>query len=497
MVVRECRDCYTDKTLSTSTIVYRIHSVPTLLCRRNLTNMRRHRDDSTLKSASLAAVCLAFLGCVLQVPPADAISIDEFGAKAGEFTPEAAETNSEALRKALYWANDSSTDRTVQVPESKGYLVFNATVRCLYNVTLEVDGNLTMAPNISWWPYKSQRPYYFSLLAVLDSSLIEIRGTGLLDGQGYNWWWAKFLVEHVSRPFMITMDHCTDVEIHGITAIDSPKWHFKLYHMRRLHIHDITIRVDIFKQKETMIEHGYWMEQENELGGLPIFPLNTDGIDPRGVDVLIENVRIENFDDAVAVKPLTSEDPTFNCTRNVTVRNSFVRYGVGMTIGSVPPHPSTSCVRDVFFENITFESPIKAIYIKTNPGDKGDGIIDNIHYTNISASNSFWYPIWIGPQQQQQQPGKTGTGCSFLYPIIPECPTQPRVTVSNVFIEDATFTHGWTLPGVLLCNETNPCQNFDFKRVINAGKFVVQKDYICKNVASSNCSECSPQPGCF
>jgi polygalacturonase len=35
----------------------------------------------------------------------------------------------------------------------------------------------------------------------------------------------------------------------------------------------------------------------------PIFPLNTDGIDPSGSNVTIRNLNITNFDDAVAVKP--------------------------------------------------------------------------------------------------------------------------------------------------------------------------------------------------
>lgn len=35
---------------------------------------------------------------------------------------------------------------------------------------------------------------------------------------------------------------------------------------------------------------------------LPMFPLNTDGIDPHGTNILIERVNITCFDDAVAVK---------------------------------------------------------------------------------------------------------------------------------------------------------------------------------------------------
>jgi polygalacturonase len=38
----------------------------------------------------------------------------------------------------------------------------------------------------------------------------------------------------------------------------------------------------------------------------PIFPLNTDGIDPAGSNVTIRNLNITSFDDAVAVKPSRS-----------------------------------------------------------------------------------------------------------------------------------------------------------------------------------------------
>jgi polygalacturonase len=104
--------------------------------------------------------------------------------------------------------------------------------------------------------------------------------------------------------------------------------------------------------------------------------------------VHIYNVTITNFDDAVAVKPLNSEVYN-NSTRNILVENSTVRYGVGMTIGSVPPHinvcqhrpdhaaslvtlrlhTKVNSVQDVVFRNIHFETPIKGIYIKSNPGD--------------------------------------------------------------------------------------------------------------------------------
>lgn len=47
---------------------------------------------------------------------------------------------------------------------------------------------------------------------------------------------------------------------------------------------------------------------------------------------------------------------------------------------------------------IHFEHPLKTIYIKSNPGTAGSGIVDAITYRNITANHPLWYPIWIGPQ---------------------------------------------------------------------------------------------------
>ena len=111
---------------------------------------------------------------------------------------------------------------------------------------------------------------------------------------------------------------------------------------------------------------------------VPTFPLNTDGIDPAGRNFTIRDVYIENFDDAVAVKPAHKGHRFSDCAQDMLIENSKVKYSVGMTIGSVPPHDQHNCVRNVTFRNIDFDYPIKALYVKTNPGDHGSGIIENI-----------------------------------------------------------------------------------------------------------------------
>ena len=89
----------------------------------------------------------------------------------------------------------------------------------------------------------------------------------------------------------------------GVRWINSPSFHFMLKDIDNLYMHDMEIRVDIKGQLEInkllLGDKGY------ASGGktLPMFPLNTDGIDPHGSNILIERVNITNFDDAIAIKP--------------------------------------------------------------------------------------------------------------------------------------------------------------------------------------------------
>ena len=68
-----------------------------------------------------------------------------------------------------------------------------------------------------------------------------------------------------------------------------------------------------------MRRYGY-LERHEEIGiEIPTFPLNTDGIDLWGQDILVENVYIENFDDTVVAKESNAHSFFPNCTNNVVV----------------------------------------------------------------------------------------------------------------------------------------------------------------------------------
>ncbi len=144
--------------------------------------------------------------------------------------------------------------------------------------------------------------------------------------------------------------------------------------------------VNTERQKSLLMSHGKWHLDLS----VPIFPLNTDGIDPQATNVLIEDSFIQSFDDSVAVKPCHSGMRYCQCAENIMVRNMKTRFGVGMTIGSVPPRTQVNCVRNVTFANIAMDAPIKGVYIKTNPGENGSGIIDRITYENVTMDKASW-----------------------------------------------------------------------------------------------------------
>jgi len=138
---------------------------------------------------------------------------------------------------------------------------------------------------------------------------------------------------------------------------------------------------------------------------MPTYALNTDGIDPSGKNILIERVKITNFDDAVAVKPMNKSGKLSHCSENIMVRDLEVFFGVGMTIGTVTARSTFDCVKNVTFQNVTFYHPLKAIYIKQNPvypkgtvlGPGEGGMISNINYLDIKINNPVWWNVYIGP----------------------------------------------------------------------------------------------------
>ena len=159
-------------------------------------------------------------------------------------------------------------------------------------------------------------------------------------------------------------------------------------------------------------------------------------------------------------------------------------------------------MRNVTFKNISMPNTAKGIYIKSNPtcvaGSTGE--ITDIVYEDVTMTDPVWWPIWIGPQQQQEPGSKLGRDCALQYPL-GQCPTQGCVTFSNITLRRVTVKgHALFSPGVLLGNASNPMRNVVFEDVVfenPAGRLPFPGGYKCESVDGVVLGRTSPVPSCF
>lgn len=286
---------------------------------------------------------------------------------------------------------------------------------------------MVASKNVAHWPFKNNDTYWEFLTFYFCDNL-EVSGGGKIDGRGYHWWmlcfldYKKYLPNESARPHLMQLFGCFNVSIHDLVLKNSPQFHLKLDECNTVSIYNLNIKVNTTAQVNLV---KYFSLE----GTIPMFPFNTDGIDPHGSKMHIYNLTIQNWDDVVVPKPGSQGDMFDNCTRDYLVENCTVVLGVGMSIGSISPSKRYNCIKNVTFRNVEMRKPWKGIYIKTNPGDEGAGIVSNIVYENFTMDGPRWWAIYIGPQQMKEPDGD-GPGC-MIYPLDPKgkCTTQPLVTV--------------------------------------------------------------------
>lgn len=315
--------------------------------------------------------------------------------------------NSQALIKMITAANEDDYDRVAYVPPETYY--FSAIeVDNLSNLIIEIDGILRAHSDIEEWP-KDNGGTGLDEIIIRSSTNVTLRGKGVIDGQGYRWWWNSIsqVLPNVThgdlRGKMITVSESTNILVEGLTFLNSPTWHLNFEDCDNVTVRDFMIWVNVTSQKEMLEAAGLMIPHPSgPIGfGIPTFPLNTDGIDPAASNVHIYNGIIDNYDDAIVFKPCKNTMKYCTCSGGY-VHDIKTVFSVGITIGSVPPRNENNCVKDVKFENIHMEYPLKGIYVKSNPGTSGTGLIQNITYENIYMYRPLWWALWIGPQQQHQ-----------------------------------------------------------------------------------------------
>lgn len=278
---------------------------------------------------------------------------------------------------------------TVLVPSGQEFTIAYTPVIGVANVLLQINGTLLLSTNQSLWESQALPEGYYGALHFIECDAISVQGkaqsydpsaalaahvssspsatmlpTSAVDivGGGYGWWWSVLLGPVDHRPHMVYMERCRGMAFLRLFVTDAPMFHFLAEDGQDLYFKNITIHVNVDAQKEMTAKAGYAHAELLGSFSIPTFPLNTDGIDPSVERALIEDFSITCFDDAVAVKPCQGNGKLCTCASDMTVRNGATRWTVGLTIGSVPPHPFVNCIRNITFDSVAMTLPFKALY---------------------------------------------------------------------------------------------------------------------------------------
>jgi len=240
-------------------------------------------------------------------------------------------------------------------------------------------------------------------------SNITITGTGIIEGQGAEWWAAYKNDNSIARPSMIRVTKCTNVNISNITIQNAPNVHVSVERLcDTVNITGLTI---------------------NSPSNSP----NTDGIDTWAPNVNISNCNISDGDDNIAVDSYSS---------NIHIKKCTFGTGHGCSIGSY-----TSGVHDITVDSCTFNSTTNGIRVKSNRGRSG--IVQNMSYSNITMTG-VTNPIDIVAYYPKTPSTPTADSAQAITSTTPD---YMNITLKNITVTGSGNAGIiWGLPEVSISN---------------------------------------------
>ncbi len=218
------------------------------------------------------------------------------------------------------------------------------------NVALTGEGTLEAGMSIWKTWFSRPQPHLEALkkLYTMTSTNVPVERRQMAEGENH------------LRPQFIQFNRCHNVLVEGLSIRNSPFWTIHLYLSESIVVRGLNISA-----------HGH----------------NNDGIDPEMTrNLLIENCRFDQGDDAVAIKAGSNHDGWRLNTpsENIVIRNCTVVEGHQLVaIGS----EVSAGIRNVYIHDCRFDNPKSRpqnlLFIKTNI--RRGGFVENIHMENIEA----------------------------------------------------------------------------------------------------------------
>lgn len=329
------------------------------------------------------------------------------------------------------------------------------------NTLLRIDGTVWGVESLTNWPlvlvlpsYNSPDampgPRYQALVWFVNATNISVAGSGVINGAG-SWWWSK--MKDNRRPHIMEIHNCSDVQVTGVTLMNSAFWTLRPIYSTRVWIHDMRIISP-------------WPND-------PMGVLNADGIDVDSTsNVLIERNYISVGDDHITIIAGAGEAGRAFAmsSRNVTVQDNVLGTGMGLSVGS----SVSGGVEDVVFQrNIMAERKQDwgaGAHIKTRI--TYGGFIRNIAYLDNVFTRVATAGMWI----------ETG------YQSSGNCTADTCTDIRDIVFRNFTVQDSDTGPGSLLCYAARPCINITLENVhINT-----TRPWGCKFVSSGTFTNVTP-----
>jgi polygalacturonase len=273
-------------------------------------------------------------------------SVRDFGATGGGRQPD-----TKALQAAID-ACASSGGGVVYLPEGR-YLC--GTIFLKSNISLVLATGSLLLGSANQADYPSVQPglrsytdvyVHQSLLYGENLDHVAILGNGTIDGQG-----AYFPGAYRTRPYIIRLVNCTNVEVSGVHLKDSPMWVQHYLACSDVHLHGLTVR--------------------------SVCNANNDGIDIDACErVLISDCNIVSGDDSIVLKSTTDRP-----CRDVTVSNCVLSSrSNALKLGT----ESVGGFQNITFSNCAiYDTRLSGIALETVDG----AILENVNVSGITMRN--------------------------------------------------------------------------------------------------------------
>jgi len=249
---------------------------------------------------------------------------------------------------------------------------------------LEENAVLKGSDDISNFPIvmtrmEGQTLKYFAALVNADSvDGFTISGKGTINGNGLRYWKSFWLRREINpnctnmdemRPRLVYISNCKDVQISGVTLINSPFWTTHFYKCENVKLLNLTI----FSP------------------ATPVKAPSTDAID---IDVctnmLIKNCNISVNDDAVALKggkgPLADKDKNNGSNQNIIIEDC----NYGFCFGALTCGSESIYNRNIIVRRCTVNKAQRLLWLKMRPDTPQNN--EYILVEDITGNiNSFLY----------------------------------------------------------------------------------------------------------